>query len=78
MDTHRPTSSSSQKINDCKLIETYKSALAQQLEHEEESDQQTSESLDSGDSSLLNPTLLFTHTLTQLFPVSILLLCATY
>ncbi|XP_019384211.1 PREDICTED: ADP-ribosylation factor-like protein 13B isoform X2 [Crocodylus porosus] len=50
MDSHRPTSSSSQKTNDCKLIETYKSALVQQLEHEEESDQQTSENLDSDNS----------------------------
>ncbi|TFK07801.1 coiled-coil domain-containing protein 147 [Platysternon megacephalum] len=47
MDTQSLTSSCSQKANDYRLIETYKSALAQQLEHEEEGDQQTSECLDS-------------------------------
>ncbi|CAM4421561.1 unnamed protein product [Eretmochelys imbricata] len=47
MDTQSLTSSCSQKTNDYRLIETYKSALAQQLEHEEEGDQQTSECLDS-------------------------------
>ncbi|XP_050815739.1 ADP-ribosylation factor-like protein 13B isoform X3 [Gopherus flavomarginatus] len=47
MDTQSLTSSCSQKTSDNRLIETYKSALAQQLEHEEEGDQQTSECLDS-------------------------------
>ncbi|XP_074854642.1 ADP-ribosylation factor-like protein 13B isoform X3 [Carettochelys insculpta] len=50
MDTHSLTSSCSQKTNDYRLIETYKSALTQQLEREEEGDQQTSECLDSDNS----------------------------
>lgn len=54
MDAQSLASSNSQKTNDYRLIETYKSALAQQLEHEEESDQHTSECLDSGNNSNLN------------------------
>uniref|UniRef100_A0A8D2L842 ADP ribosylation factor like GTPase 13B n=1 Tax=Varanus komodoensis TaxID=61221 RepID=A0A8D2L842_VARKO len=44
----------SQQSNDCKLVESYKSALTQQLEHEDENGQQISESLDSGDNATLN------------------------
>ncbi|XP_075764975.1 ADP-ribosylation factor-like protein 13B isoform X3 [Pelodiscus sinensis] len=50
MDTHSLTSSCSQKTNDYRLMETFKSALTQQLEREEEGDQQTSECLESDNS----------------------------
>ncbi|KAH0624951.1 hypothetical protein JD844_032902 [Phrynosoma platyrhinos] len=45
----------SQQSDDCRLVEKYKSALTQRLEHDDENDQQVSESLDSGDNVTLNP-----------------------
>ncbi|XP_008105949.1 ADP-ribosylation factor-like protein 13B isoform X2 [Anolis carolinensis] len=45
----------SQQSNDYRLVEKYKCALSQQLDHEDENDQQVSESLDSGDNAILNP-----------------------
>ncbi|XP_054829593.1 ADP-ribosylation factor-like protein 13B isoform X2 [Eublepharis macularius] len=44
----------SQQSNDCRLLESYKAALTQRLEHEDENDQQIFESLDSGDNAALN------------------------
>ncbi|XP_028582614.2 ADP-ribosylation factor-like protein 13B isoform X2 [Podarcis muralis] len=51
MDTQ---SLNSQRSNESRLVENYKSALTQRLEHEDENDQQISESLDSGDNATLN------------------------
>ncbi|XP_026556536.1 ADP-ribosylation factor-like protein 13B isoform X1 [Pseudonaja textilis] len=45
----------SEQSNEQRLIENYKSVLTQQVEHEDENDQQISESLDSGDNATLNP-----------------------
>lgn len=45
----------SEQSNEQRLIENYKSALTQQMEHEDENDQHISESLDSGDNATLNP-----------------------
>lgn len=53
MDTE---SMNSQQSNNDRVIENYKAALTQRLEHEDENnhDQQISESLDSGDNAALN------------------------
>ncbi|XP_007664811.2 ADP-ribosylation factor-like protein 13B isoform X2 [Ornithorhynchus anatinus] len=50
METQSHTSCSSQKINECGLVETYKMALTQQLENEDEIDQQSSDCLDPDNS----------------------------
>ncbi|KAL8190746.1 UNVERIFIED_CONTAM: hypothetical protein K2H54_060317 [Gekko kuhli] len=49
-------SMNSQQSNDSRLVESYKAALTQRLEREDENDhdQQISESLDSGDNAALN------------------------
>nr|XP_056714582.1 ADP-ribosylation factor-like protein 13B isoform X2 [Euleptes europaea] len=47
-------SMNSQQSNDCRLVDSYKAAITQRLEHEDENDQQISESLDSGDNATLN------------------------
>ncbi|KAJ7320392.1 hypothetical protein JRQ81_019903 [Phrynocephalus forsythii] len=44
----------SQHSTDCRLVENYKSASTQGLEHEDENEQQISESFDSGDNVTLN------------------------
>uniref|UniRef100_A0A6J0V2V3 ADP-ribosylation factor-like protein 13B isoform X1 n=1 Tax=Pogona vitticeps TaxID=103695 RepID=A0A6J0V2V3_9SAUR len=51
MDTQ---SLNSQRFTDGSLVENYKSALTQELEHEDENEQQISESFDSGDNVTLN------------------------
>lgn len=49
-------SMNSQQSSDARLVESYKAALTQRLEREDENDhdQQISESLDSGDNAALN------------------------